>query len=69
MIEIDFEALKHADFEVVNGPRNPELDKAFSAFLRERHAKEAQSGETAVPRSKKARSLPAKRKNVRAVAK
>jgi hypothetical protein len=69
MIEIDFEALKHADFEVVNGPRNPERDRAFSAFLKGLRVKETKQASQMMPRSKKARSLPAKRKNVRAVAK
>jgi hypothetical protein len=69
MIEIDFEALKDADFEVVNGPRNPERDRAFSAFLKELRAKEAQQGEIDKVRSKKPRSLPATRKNITAAAK
>ena len=69
MIEIDFEALKHADFEVVNGPRNPERDRAFSAFLKELRAKEAQCGETKMPRPRKVQPLPAARKNARAAAK
>lgn len=69
MIEIDFEALKYADFEVISGPRDPVVDKAFSAFLKERREKEAQQREKNAPRSKKAKSLPAKRKNVGAAAK
>jgi len=68
MIEIDFEALQDADFEVVNGPRNPERDRAFSAFLKELRAKEALLAETEMLR-KKPRSLPSKRKNVRVGAK
>jgi Asp-tRNA(Asn)/Glu-tRNA(Gln) amidotransferase A subunit family amidase len=68
-IEIDFEALKYADFEVVNGPTNPEVDKAFSAFLKELRAKEARLAETEMPRTKKPLPLPSTRKNVRAATK
>ena len=61
MIEIDFEALKYADFEVVNVEPTPEELRAFSEFLKERRAKEAMS--------KKTHSLHTMRKSVRTAAK
>jgi len=66
MIEIDFEALKDADFEVVNGPRNPERDRAFSAFLKELRAKEAVEAMSA---GKKPQPIPSERKDISVAAK
>lgn len=66
MIEIDFEALKYADFEVVNGPTNAAVDKAFSTFLKKHRAKQASE---AKPRAKNARPLPAKGRTVRTASK
>ena len=68
MIEIDFEALKYADFEVVNGPTDPVVDKAFSEFLKKRRAGQALLDNSAKP-GKKPRPLPSNRKNIRAAAK
>ena len=68
MIEIDFEALKYADFEVVNGPTDPVVDKAFSEFLKKRRAEQAYLAETET-RRKNTRPLPAKRKSERVAAK
>jgi hypothetical protein len=53
---IDFKKLEMADIEVVSGPPNSELDKAFSAFLKDRRAKEVRGKHPgfAAPARKKA---------------
>jgi hypothetical protein len=70
MIEIDFEALKYADLEVVNVEQTPEELRAFSEFLKKHREKQnrLESAETRTP--KKAQPLvAAERKNIRAAAK
>jgi hypothetical protein len=70
MIEIDFEALKHSDLEVVNVEPTPEELRAFSAFLKKHREEQALLDSSAMPGSKKAQPLvAAARKNVRAAGK
>jgi len=61
MIEIDFEALKHADFEVINSDPTPEEFRQISAVLKKHREEQARLDAEAKPRSKKAMLLPAKR--------
>jgi hypothetical protein len=55
---IDFKKLEMADIEIVSGPANPALDRAFSEFLKARNAMQASR---AIPRSKKASPIPSAR--------
>ena len=70
MIEIDFEALKHADFEVINSRPTEEEFREISAFLKKHREEQARLEAAAMPRNKKAQPLvAARRKNIRAAAK
>ncbi len=69
MIEIDFEALKHADFEVINSRPTKEEFSEISAFLKKRREEQARLEAVVILRSKKTQPLPAARKNARATAK
>jgi hypothetical protein len=72
MRHIDFEALKYADFEVINSEPTPEEFRQISAVLKKHKEELARRGglaETEMPASKKLRPLPLKRKNARAAAK
>jgi hypothetical protein len=55
---IDFKKLEMADIEIVRGPANPALDRAFSEFLNARKAIQASS---TLPKKKKASSIPSTR--------
>jgi hypothetical protein len=72
MREIDFEALKYADFEVINSDPTPEEFRQISAVLK-KHREELTSrgvlDKAAMPRTKKQRPLHSNRKNIRAAAK
>jgi hypothetical protein len=70
MIEIDFEALKYADLEVVNVEPTPEELRAFSEFLKKHREKQDRLEAAKTRSSMKAQPLEsAKRKNIRAAAK
>ncbi len=60
----DYDKLDDMDIYIQSGPPNPELDKAFSEFLKAHKAKEAAKQ----ARSKNAKHIPAspKRSKVRA---
>ena len=67
MRHIDFEALKYADFEVINSDPTPEEFRQISAILKKHREEQALLDSSAMPRSKKAQPLvAAARKNVRA---
>jgi len=70
MIEIDFEALKYADLEVVNVEPTPEELRAFSEFLKKHREKQDRLEAAEIRTGKKAQPLVAtERKNIRAAAK
>jgi hypothetical protein len=72
MRNIDFEALKHADFEVINNRPTEEELRQISAVLKKHMEELARLDgleEAALPASKMSRPLPSNRKNIRAAAK
>jgi len=69
MRHIAFEALKHADFEVINNRPTEEELRQICAVLK-RHMEElARLDAAALPDSKKPGPLPSNRKKIRAAAK
>jgi hypothetical protein len=69
MRDIDFEALKHADFEVINNRPTEEELRQISAVLKKHMEELARLDAAALPGSKKPRPLPSNRKKIRAAAK
>jgi hypothetical protein len=69
MRHIDFEALKYADFEVINSDPTPEEFRQISAVLKKHREELSRLDKAAMPGSKKPRPLPSNRKNMRSAAK